>query len=402
MEQNITTSVNDLAQAFSIAFRQEFQPLKQELQTLAANSTSQHLDNGTGTSRIACEGDSMANIKRKYTINGEGVWIQGKSEQEILEKACALMGAQTRPAPAAKHNFRAYALDWFKNFSLPNVEQVTAITYKRELDLHIFPAFGKMNIEDITLSDVQALFNRKGAKKESLMKTRTVLNQIFRKAIDDDLMRKNPLQAFSFRLTGEASDTTQPYSVEEMRLMVERIGRLTNPNDIAYLAVATMQPLRLEETLGLQWQDVDCQAMALHIRRAVTHPDRNAPIVKETKTQEKRDVALTKTTLHYLDSIPQGAPTDFVVGGKVPFSYTQVRRMCQRIARQIDFPGKITPQRFRTTVLTDIYDQTRDIKLTQAAAGHKTADMTLKHYVKCRQINQASASAIDAVYGNEN
>lgn len=126
------------------------------------------------------------------------------------------------------------------------------------------------------------------------MKTRTVLNQIFRKAIDDDLMRKNPLQAFSFRLTGEASDTTQPYSVEEMRLMVERIGRLTNPNDIAYLAVATMQPLRLEETLGLQWQDVDCQAMALHIRRAVTHPDRNAPIVKETKTQEKRDVALTK------------------------------------------------------------------------------------------------------------
>lgn len=67
MEQTITTSVNDLAQAFSIAFRQEFQPLKQELQILAANSTSQHLDNGTGTSRIACEGDSMANIKLFFT-----------------------------------------------------------------------------------------------------------------------------------------------------------------------------------------------------------------------------------------------------------------------------------------------------------------------------------------------
>lgn len=139
MEQTVSVSVDALTQAFSAAFRQEFQPLKQELQTLAANSTSQHLDNGTGTSRIACEGDSMANIKRKYTINGESVWIQGKSEQDILEKACALMGAQTRPAPAAKHNFRAYALDWFKNFSLPNVEQVTAITYKRELDFAHFP-----------------------------------------------------------------------------------------------------------------------------------------------------------------------------------------------------------------------------------------------------------------------
>ena len=47
MEQTVSVSVDALTQAFSAAFRQEFQPLKQELQTLAANSTSQHLDNGT-------------------------------------------------------------------------------------------------------------------------------------------------------------------------------------------------------------------------------------------------------------------------------------------------------------------------------------------------------------------
>lgn len=47
MEQTVSVSVDALTQAFSAAFRQEFQPLKQELQILAANSTSQHLDNGT-------------------------------------------------------------------------------------------------------------------------------------------------------------------------------------------------------------------------------------------------------------------------------------------------------------------------------------------------------------------
>lgn len=86
MEQTITTSVNDLAQAFSIAFRQEFQPLKQELQILAANSTSQHLDNGTGTSRIACEGDSMANIKRNTQLTVKAYGFKANRSRKFLKR----------------------------------------------------------------------------------------------------------------------------------------------------------------------------------------------------------------------------------------------------------------------------------------------------------------------------
>ena len=340
----------------------------------------------------------MSNIRRKYTIHGESVWIQGKTEQEVLEKGFALMSAAHSEADAKKHNFAEYALDWFENFSLPNIAEVTAIVYKRQLDAYILPALGKLNVEDITLSDVQPIFNRKGKKKVTLMKTKNVLNQIFRKAIDDDFMRKNPLNSLSFRLTGEASEGTEPYSVEEMRLMFGSIDKLTLPNDIAYLSIVTMQPLRTEEALGLQWRDIDRNAMMLHIERAVTHPKRNMPIVKETKTKEKRNVALTQATLACLDSIPHGKPTDFVIGGESPCSYTQLRRMCERIERLIEYPGKITPRRFRATVLTDICEETGDIKLTQAAAGHKTTDMTLQHYVKGRKNISVAAEVIENLY----
>lgn len=76
--------------------------------------------------------------------------------------------------------------------------------------------------------------------------------------------------------------------------------------------------------------------------------------------------------------------------------------MCARIAREIGFPGKITPRRFRATVLTDIYEQTGDIKLTQLSAGHATAEMTLKHYVKGRRNAQTSAQVIDQTYAGVN
>ena len=72
-----------------------------------------------------------------------------------------------------------------------------------------------------------------------------------------------------------------------------------------------------------------------------------------------------------------------------------------RIGKQLKFDGSIVPQRFRTTVLTDLYDKTKDIKQTQAAAGHTTSAMTLKHYVKGRCNDPlASAAAVDAVYSS--
>ena len=155
--------------------------------------------------------------------------------------------------------------------------------------------------------------------------------------------------------------------------------------------------LRLEEVLGLKFADVDKEKLELHIRRSVTHPDRNRPEIKETKTEaSKRDVALVKEIVQYL---PDGPAEHFVLGGEKPLSYQQVSKMCERIQKDLAFEEKITPRRFRTTVLTDIYDSTEDIKQTQTAAGHTTAAMTLNHYVKGRSQKQDTAVSISGLYG---
>ena len=134
----------------------------------------------------------------------------------------------------------------------------------------------------------------------------------------------------------------------------------------------------------------------MSVNRAVTHLTRNQPEVKDTKTRSSiRTIGLSALAVSYLTP---GKADEFVLGGNSPLSYTQVRRMCERIQKDTGFTEKITPKRFRTTVLTDLYDKTRDIKLVQAAAGHTTAEMTLKHYVKgCGNVVK-SAAAIESVY----
>ena len=338
-------------------------------------------------------------IRRPYMINGTQCWISGNTEQEVLENAIRLMGLTPAPASAQpKTNFGRYAKNWYETYSKPSVSTATATTYERQLRLYILPALGKKAVEDITLDDVQSLFNSIGGAKETKVKCKNVLNMIFKLAVEEGLMTRNLLESSSFRLRGEASKETKPYTVEQMRMLVEGIGSLTNPVDRAYLALHALHPLRLEEVLGLRWEDVNEDDMTLLIRRAVTHPKRNAPEVKETKTGKCREIALSAVCLGHLKAIGMGRPGEYIVGGAQPMSYTQVRKMCGRIAREIGFEGRITPMRFRTTVLTDIYEQTGDIKLTQNAAGHATPEMTLKHYVKGRRKANDAAQVIDRIY----
>ena len=343
------------------------------------------------------EAGMATRINRTVIVDGQKKWIHANTEQEYADKLAKLMQADVQKHSVIKHKFKTYALNWFNLYSKPNIATVTATTYKRQLDNVLIPAFGEKNVEEITTDDVQALFNTMTGAKSTKDKCKVVLNMILDAAIEDGYIVKNPLKSKRFKITGAASEFTKEYSVEQMRFLVRNLDKVQSPTDRAYQALQALHPLRLEEVLGLKWEDVDTVNRVIHIRRAVTHPTRNQPEVKTPKTEASiRDIGLSSIAA---ERLMRGADDEYVIGGKNPMSYTQVRRMCERIQKDTGFEDKITPIRFRTTVLTDIYDRTKDVKAAQAAAGHTTSAMTLKHYVKGRNTAASTANAIDEAYG---
>lgn len=356
-----------------------------------------HLDNST--QELDCmpfqqEVEGMAKITRTVMINGTKHWIRANTEQEYANKLLELISY--KPPEVGKHPFSEYAWNWFETYSKPNVSTATEQLYKRLFMCHIMPAFEGLAVEDIKLDDIQRMFNGMSTSKETKYKVKRLLNQVLKSAVDDEFLVKNPLKSDRIKITGAESTTTAVYSVEQMQYLVQHIGDIKQPLDRTYMAIQALHPLRLEEVLGLKWSDIDMEHMALRVSRAVTHPTRNQPEVKDTKTRSSvRTIGLSQLAVSFLTP---GKADDFVLGGSSPLSYTQVRRMCERVQKDIGFTEKITPKRFRTTVLTDLYDKTRDIKLVQAAAGHTTAEMTLKHYVKGRGNVVKSAAAIESVY----
>ena len=368
-----------------------------------------HLDNSTMTfictsnpNQAGADVQMKYRIDRKIKVNGVVKNVRAQTEQEYAEKVVKLFCPDWKPesesdAGREKHGFAAYAWNWFEIYSKPNVETVTANSYRQQINRYLLPAFGELCLEDITTDDVQRLFNGMKTTKASKNKLRIVLNQILDAAVEDGIIPKSPLRSNRVRINGAASVETSPYSVEQMQYLVSHIGSLKQPQDRFFIALMALHPLRLEEALGLKWEDVDFEHGTFCIRRAVTHPVRNQPEIKDTKTEKsKRTLALSKIASEYLQT--ETNREGFILGGENPLSYTQVHRMCERIQRETGFGERITPIRFRTTVLTDIYDQTKDLRLTQDSGGHATPTMTLKHYVKGRAGESRSAEAIDSLY----
>lgn len=340
------------------------------------------------------ENEEMAKrITRTFYVDGKQRWIRADTEQEYAEKLMALVAGNN--IGKGKILFSEYALGWFELYSKPNISTATATSYERQLKRYLIPSFGNMYIGDISVDDVQTLFNNINGAKATKEKAKIVLNMIFEAAIEDQLIGRNPLKSKRLRITGKASVPTKVYSVEQMQFLIKNLDKINKHSDQIYLCLQALHPMRLEEVLGLKWEDIDLEKRIIHIRRAVTHPTRNMPEIKETKTEcSARDIGLSEIAVKYLCSDESG----FVLGGETPLSYTQVRKMCTRIKKDIGFSENITPIRFRTTVLTDIYDKTHDIKQAQAAAGHASSAMTLKHYIKGRGNAATSAAIIDSTY----
>lgn len=76
--------------------------------------------------------------------------------------------------------------------------------------------------------------------------------------------------------------------------------------------------MRIEEVLGLRWEDIDTEHGYIHIRRAVVHPGRNMPEIKSTKSKAKQTIPLPR---HLFDKLSPKEETGFLLN-----SYTDLSR----------------------------------------------------------------------------
>ena len=329
-------------------------------------------------------------IQQRVNINGETKWISGSTQQELFEAYLAQAlkaGIVALPCHQEKRTsttptFGSY-LTHFVDTYKSRQERLTVRNRQHVIRKHILPRWGQTPMDEIRTADIQQWFDElcdQNYARETILKIRHIISPVFDSAVEDEIIARNPLK--SRRLTintqkGGHHQAIPPDKMKEVRASLHQLPQ----REQRMAALLCYTGMRLEEVLGLRWEDIDPVAKEIHIQRAVIHPTRNQPEVKEPKTKtSKRTIPLPQQLAVVLGLMEANG---FVLGGDKPLTYQQQKRAFDHVRKTFGLEH-YSAHDFRDTCATEWQESGMPLSTISRLLGHASSAITERCYVKFR------------------
>ena len=268
----------------------------------------------------------------------------------------------------------------------------------------LIPFFKGKKLSEITVSDVkefQTFLRQKGLSENTVKHYTTYLRSIINEAIEDGLMEKNIVHKLKPIKVIPKERTI--FKAEELKVILKKI----EGTDLEIPVLLGLQyGLRLSETLGLRYQDIDFSNNKLYIKNTVTKglnfdkkkkKEREGFLPKEkTKTvNSRRDFFLSEKIKKLLiekkikiekDKKKLGNTynnqwLDYIVITEEGKLYKQMSRDFTEMIRENGIL-KGSFMNLRTTFATVLFEKKVDIITIKELMGHTNIETTMKYYIK--------------------
>lgn len=274
-------------------------------------------------------------------------------------------------------------------------------SYKGPYDRFIKPAIGDLRIRDVTVEHLRRMFREADISLKTARNYSIPLRAIFERAIDDDLIDRNPVDRLRIKSLipndrHRSRYVVDPFDQSEIDRFLEACRR-HRPEWVNYWLVAFYTGLRTSELYGLHWSDVDTAAGKLDIRRAVVEGR-----VKETKTAAgERTVNLPELALEALRR--QRAATE-LVGDQVfrnpttglPLTRYEVSERCFDYCQKRAKVRRRNQYQTRHTYASNMLSQGVNPLYVAGQMGHRDVQMIFRVYG--RWVTTSAAAPAD--YGS--
>src|SRR5829696_862212 len=148
-----------------------------------------------------------------------------------------------------------YMTRWLEDFAKANLAPRTYHNYKLQIREHIIPAFGTMKLSKLDTPNIQALYSAKlrdGLKPSSVRYIHAVLHRALSKAVELRLIARNP--AASADPPKVRHEEITPLDAEQTRTF---LNAARGQKYEALYVLSLTCGLRMGESLGLKWSDID-------------------------------------------------------------------------------------------------------------------------------------------------
>jgi len=266
-----------------------------------------------------------------------------------------------------------YAMEWLGRKR--RLKENTRATYLKYLNQYIIPDLGDKIITTVKVKDVQEMLDKHdNLARKTLTEMKSTLSQIFKYAVSDEIIRKNPCESVDIVIPSNKKAERKALPLAQFQEILSNLVSLTG-DDKRFLALCLFTAMRRGEVLGLRWEDIF--AGKIHVKRNVTHPQRNQPTITTPKTKAGiRSIPLSEPLAKTLYPFEKEG---FVIGGEKPYTLSKFRAMWKRIRETIDLHGA-TPHILRHSYLTYAVGATTDFKTIQGISGHSDVFTLMNRY----------------------
>src|SRR5215213_8376754 len=288
-----------------------------------------------------------------------------------------------------------YLRHWLESSVNGSVWHTTYRDYAGHVKNHIVPELGRLKLAKLTATHIQALYRK---KLDSGLTPRTVqyIHATLHKALD---------QAVKWRLIPyNVSDAVAKPRQKRSERDALTLRQVLNFFEVAkgdrfeaLYVLAIFTGMRPGEILALRWSDLvldDSQSVA-RVRRSLSKDDDGRLVVKSTKTEKGRAIALLPQVVEALQIHRKRQAEqrlkysglwrdeDLVFPSKTdgPMSWDNlVRRNLKPLMRAAGLPETTRPYDLRHTFATLTLEQGENPKVVQEVLGHSRITHTMDIY----------------------
>ncbi len=329
----------------------------------------------------------------QLSVNGKRVTKYFKTKKEANKWRIDTLHKVQRGLfyPGKKITLAEYLEEWLKARQ-GSIKHKTLFQYRRIVEMHINPILGKIKLNDLQPSQIQAFYNIKvesGTGVRTVRLMHSVLHCALNHALKLGIIYRNPSDAiYKPKVTKHEMSVLDENQVKAL-LIAARGKRLE-----VLFKVAITTGLRQGEILGLKWGDLDWDTYQLNIKRQVQRVPEKGLVFSEPKTAAgKRMIVLGPDTIMYLkEHLKRQMVEREFKGAKwqdnnlifpssigTPLDQSNLNRQYKQLLREANLPN-IRFHDLRHTAESLMLKQGVSVKVVQERLGHSDAGLTLNVY----------------------
>ena len=340
---------------------------------------------------------SLAKFKDRVTVGDTIRWVCGNTRHELhmaiaqvlIEEGAIKLGESKCTVPTV----REFVEQVFRKTYVNPLAPKTVANYNQYLKNNILPFLGDMRLDEVSVSTIQDFYNwmaqaedhgrKKNLNRRSIERIGGLTSRIFKVALEMKLIDDTPFKNTLLAIRAENAGHHKALSDEEMMHVKQEIPKMESERERLYMGLLAYTGMRLEEILGLCWENINLQGKFCRVQRTVTYPKNSKPVVRECgKTEYSiRTVILPEPLVQILTTA--SARTGFVLGGSSPLCYSTYHRMYKSAFKKLNIEN-YTNHDFRTTYATQICESGISAKQVADLLGHADTRMVETVYARRR------------------